>query len=266
MRFSVVIPVFNEADNIRPLLAELCAVLHSEDDFEIIYVNDGSDDQTMAELEKMRASICRLRVLTHPQRYGQSSALLSGIKAAHGKWIITMDGDGQNDPADVPILLQRMRNAEKPEQLMLVGHRMVRADNWVRRVSSRIANSVRSFILTDGTPDTGCSLKIFSRQAFLSLPAFDHMHRFLPALMKREGVQIESISVHHRQRSKGASKYGVRNRLWVGIMDMFGVLWLQQRQMDQVTDANSIWARLVDYFGVRWLQKRPCHAIVEERS
>ena len=160
---------------------------------------------------------------------GQSASLWTGVRLARAPWIVTLDGDGQNDPADIPALLAA-RDARRSDRLLLVnGHRRSRHDSWVKRVSSRIANAVRGKVLGDGTPDTGCGLKLFSREAFLALPRFDHMHRFIPALVRRNGGEILSVPVRHRERVHGRSHYGVRNRLWTGIVDMLGVLWLQRR-------------------------------------
>jgi len=203
MEFSIVVPVFNEAGNVRPLLTELQRALAATAAWEVIYVDDGSDDATFAELCRAREDFPFLRVLRHRNRKGQSSALLSGVAAARGPWIITLDGDGQNDPADIPHMLERLaREQRQGRQFMLIGHRRQRRDNWVRRWSSRIANEVRGFLLNDGTPDTGCGLKLFPRDLFLSLPAFDHMHRFLPALMQRQGARVISVAVRHRARQQ----------------------------------------------------------------
>jgi dolichol-phosphate mannosyltransferase len=206
-----------------------------------------------------------LRVFSHPQRSGQSSALLTGVRAAHAPWIITLDGDGQNDPADIGVFLDRMtRDGGQAGKLMLVGHRTRRRDSWIRRWSSGVANAVRSRLLKDGTPDTGCGLKLFSRDLFLTLPAFDHMHRFLPALAQREGVRVISLPVQHRARQIGESKYGVQNRLWVGLVDMVGVMWLQRRGIGQSVRRGGLWSRLADTLGVCWLQRRPCSAPARE--
>lgn len=227
---SVVVPVKNEAANIEPLIREIVAALGALRDFEIIYVDDGSTDETLAELKRMGAEVPQLRVLRHARSCGQSTAVTSGVMAARHGWIATLDGDGQNDPADIPKLLQRLRQAASEENLhMLAGWRAHRRDTWLRRLSSRVANGVRSSLLRDATPDTGCGLKVFSRATFLRLPYFDHMHRFLPALVQRHGGRVESVVVNHRPRERGVSKYGLHNRLWVGIVDLFGVSWLMRR-------------------------------------
>lgn len=227
---SVVVPVKNEADNIEPLIREIVAALAGLQDWEIIYVDDGSEDATPDELLRMARDIPRLRILRHVRSCGQSTAIHTGVLAARHAWIATLDGDGQNDPADIGKLLTRLQNAHPEENLhMLAGWRAHRRDSWLRRLSSRIANGVRAGLLRDATPDTGCGLKLFSRDTFLRLPYFDHMHRFLPALVQRHGGRVESVVVNHRPRRRGTSKYGVHNRLWVGIVDLFGVSWLLRR-------------------------------------
>ncbi len=257
MQFSIVVPVYNEAGNIRPLVNEIHTALVDRDDWELLYVDDSSDDGTGDELRQARANCVQLRVLRHAQRSGQSSALFTGVSAAQAPWIITLDGDGQNDPADIPLLIARLTvEHASSEGIMLVGHRTQRRDSWLKRVSSRIANGVRSRLLKDATPDTGCGLKLFPRELFLALPAFDHMHRFLPALMQRQGVHVLSVPVRHRLRERGVSKYGVHNRLWVGLVDMAGVMWLQQRRLGKEGAPDSWWAQISDGLGVSWLQRR----------
>jgi len=187
MDLSVVIPVLNEAESIAPLVGEIRAALDGLVDYEIVYVDDGSEDATAAEIVRLGATVPRLRLLRHRSCCGQSAAIRSGVKAARGAWIATLDGDGQNDPADIPRL-------------------------W-----------------RDETPDTGCGLKLFPRALYLELPYFDHMHRFLPALVLREGGRVRSVAVNHRPRQRGVSNYGVFDRLGVGIVDLFGVIWLRRR-------------------------------------
>ncbi len=227
---AVVVPVKNEEDNIGPLVAEINAALNGVVPFEIIYVDDGSDDQTPAELEKAKQAVPQLRVVRHAQSAGQSMAIRTGIAHAKARFIATLDGDGQNDPADIP-KLWAAHGAElrAGEKLMVCGQRAKRQDNAVRLLSSKIANGIRSRLLRDATPDTGCGLKLFARDDFLAFPRFDHMHRFMPALMQRDGGRTVSVHVNHRPRERGTSKYGVWNRLWVGIVDLFGVAWLQSR-------------------------------------
>lgn len=230
MDLSVVVPVKNEQDNILPLLGEIHAALEGHYAFEVIYVDDGSTDNSPRVLDEARRQYSRLRVLRHASSCGQSTAVRTGVRAARAGWIATLDGDGQNDPADIPALLAAVRAPDAPAGLKLIaGWRKTRRDTWVKRMSSKIANAVRSRLLRDSTPDTGCGLKLFERELFLQLPYFDHMHRFLPALVLRAGGQVRSIGVHHRQRERGVSKYGLHNRLWVGIVDLFGVAWLQRR-------------------------------------
>ncbi|MEZ5542357.1 MAG: glycosyltransferase family 2 protein [Pseudomonadota bacterium] len=230
MDLSVVIPVKNEQDNILPLLGEIHAALEDRYDYEVIYVDDGSTDTTPAILAGARATYPRLRVLRHDASCGQSTAVRTGVKAARAGWIATLDGDGQNDPADIPGLMAVIQAPERAPDLKLVaGWRKTRRDTWLKRISSKVANAVRGGLLRDRTPDTGCGLKLFERELFLDLPYFDHMHRFLPALALRAGATVQSVEVHHRQRERGSSKYGLHNRLWVGIVDLFGVAWLQRR-------------------------------------
>jgi dolichol-phosphate mannosyltransferase len=229
-RLSVVVPVKNEAENIEPLVREIVAAVSNLADFEIVYVDDGSTDATLAELKRLAAELPQLKFVRHQASCGQSTAITSGVQAARFAWIATLDGDGQNDPADIPALLSRLRSARAEENLhMLAGWRANRRDTWLRRFSSRVANGVRSSLLKDATPDTGCGLKVFSRETYLRLPYFDHMHRFMPALVQRHGGRVESVVVNHRPRERGTSKYGLNNRLWVGIVDLFGVMWLIRR-------------------------------------
>ena len=225
----VVVPVRDEADNIEPLLAEIDAALAGED-FEIVYVDDGSRDATPERLREARARWPRLGVRTHRVTAGQSGALWTGVRAARAPLIVTLDGDGQNDPGDIPKLLRLWRDPAAPAELRLVaGVRMGRKDSGVKRVSSRLANAVRARLLGDATPDTGCGLKLFAREAYLALPRFDHNHRFLPALIQRDGGSIALCPVSHRARAAGRSKYGIANRLWVGLVDLCGVMWLCRR-------------------------------------
>ena len=228
---SVVIPVCNEVDNVGPLAGEVRDALEPLVPFELIFVDDGSTDATASAVLSARARVPQIRLLRHSRRSGQSAAVCTGVRAARGTWIATLDGDGQNDPADIPELLE-VRSAEARSALKLImGNRKTRRDTWIRRVSSRVANGVRSRMLNDGTPDTGCGIKLFEREMFLELPHFDHMHRFLPALFQRAGAEVISVPVRHRSRTRGKSKYGLHNRLWVGIVDLFGVRWLIRRAL-----------------------------------
>ncbi len=229
MDISVVVPVHNEAANITDLVREISTALNGRHHHEIIFVNDGSSDQTPVRLQQLQKEYPQLRSIHHFNRCGQSTALLTGIKHAVNPLIVTLDGDGQNDPADMDKLLRLYNKHAGPEQIMITGHRRQRRDTGWRRLSSRIANRVRSHLLNDETPDTGCGLKVFSRELFLSLPYFDHMHRFLPALVKRAGGKVLSIEVNHRPRKGGRSHYGTLDRLAVGITDLLGVIWLMKR-------------------------------------
>ena len=235
MDLSIVVPVRNEAGNVAPLLAEIRAALDGVADYEVVFVDDGSDDATVAELrasEHGRAAgrFQGLRVIRHDRGYGQSAALVTGVRQARGRWIGTLDGDGQNDPADLPRLWQQTTTLPPGSPIaMIAGERVKRRDSAMKRFSSRIANGVRGRLLRDRTRDTGCGLKLFLREVFVAMPAFNHGHRFMPALFRREGFEIISTPVNHRPRMQGRSKYGVMNRLWVGIVDLFGVMWLQSR-------------------------------------
>jgi len=226
---SVVVPVKNETENLAPLIGEIAAALRGRERYEIVYVDDGSDDATFDQLVALKGDNPELRVLRHDVCCGQSAAIATGVRAAKGAIIATLDGDGQNDPADISGLLAEFRRSGDPEHTMVAGHRAKRRDNAVRRFSSRLANGIRAGLLDDDTPDTGCGLKVFPRQAFLDMPRFDHMHRFLPALMIRLGGRVLTVPVNHRPRERGTSKYGVWNRLWVGIVDLLGVMWLKRR-------------------------------------
>ena len=229
MHLSIVIPVRNEAENILPLLAEIQAALAGLGESEVVYVDDGSTDATPQRLAEAMRLYPNLRVLRHASSCGQSTALLTGVRAARGEWIATLDGDGQNDPADIPKLLAARDAATRADLQLVTGFRKKRKDTWLKRISSRVANSVRSSLLGDTTPDTGCGLKLVARETYLRLPYFDHMHRFLPALVQRAGGTTVSVEVNHRPRTRGTSNYGMFDRLWVGIVDMFGVMWLQRR-------------------------------------
>ncbi len=226
---SVVVPVHDEAGNIESLIREIHQALEGLLEYEVIYVDDGSRDQTLNELRRLRPEFPRLVIIRHRDACGQSTAIWSGVKAARGDWIATLDGDGQNDPADIPRLWRARENLGEAAACLFAGYRRQRRDTWLKRLSSRVANGVRAYLLKDGTPDTGCGLKLFPRHFFLGLPYFDHMHRFMPALFLRHGGQVRSVEVNHRPRAKGRSKYGLGNRLWVGIVDLFGVMWLQRR-------------------------------------
>jgi len=230
LELSVVVPVKDETENLEPLIGEIASSLNSAGiTHEIVYVDDGSADTTPDELRRLMAIVPTLRVFRHRACCGQSVAIATGVAHARADLVATLDGDGQNDPADIPVLLAKYRDEAQAGLVMIAGHRTKRRDTAVKRFSSRVANGIRGGLLKDDTPDTGCGLKIFPRDAFLALPRFDHMHRFLPALMIRAGGRVVSVPVNHRPRERGASKYGVWNRLWVGIIDLFGVMWLARR-------------------------------------
>jgi glycosyltransferase involved in cell wall biosynthesis len=228
VQVSVVVPVKDEAGNVVPLAREIAAALSGER-YEAIFVDDGSQDATAAELMGLRGEM-PIRVLSHSRNLGQSRAVRSGVRAAKGPIVVTLDGDGQNDPADIPKLLAAFRKeAADPNFGMLAGEREKREDSWKKRLASRYGNHVRRWILSDNAKDTGCGLKLFRREAFLALPYFDHMHRYLITLMLREGYEVRFMPVGHRPRGAGRSKYGVWDRAWVGLADLIGVLWLKRR-------------------------------------
>ena len=226
---SVVVPVRDEAADVAPLIGEIRAALGPIAAYEIVYVDDGSTDGTARALAEM--AVPELRALRLRRPCGQSAAIRAGVRAARAPWVVTLDGDGQNDPADIRKLLDARDRAEGAAGLF-VGHRRRRRDGALKRISSRIANAVRGRLLGDRTPDTGCGLKLFPRAVFLELPFFDHMHRFLPALFLAAGRPVVSVEVGHRPRLHGRSKYGILDRLWVGIVDLFGVMWLRSRMRE----------------------------------
>jgi len=235
--YSVVVPVLNEAGNIQTLVAQIYQVMGSlagSPKFEVVYVDDGSTDKTPTELASAAANYKNFVVVNHLKTCGQSQALITGIDSAAGEWIITLDGDGQNDPADIPKLLMARNEALEKElnhakRFLYVGHRLKRADSLVRRYQSWLANDIRGWLLGDHTPDSGCGLKMFRRDLFLELPRFDAIHRFLPAFILRAGGRVISIEVSHRSRLHGQSKYGLWKRFIVSVVDLFGVLWLMNR-------------------------------------
>jgi dolichol-phosphate mannosyltransferase len=238
---SVVVPVRNEAGNIAPLITEIAAALQGRA-FEIVYVNDGSSDATEQELRGLMAARPWLRQIRHEKSCGQSAAVRSGVAMAHAPIVVTLDGDGQNDPAFIPALVAALE-AGAPRLGLVAGQRIGRKDTGFKKLQSRVANSVRSTVLKDGTRDTGCGLKAFRRDLFLALPYFDGLHRFLPALVRRDGFGIGYVDVVDRPRRHGASNYGFFDRLWVGILDLAGVWWLIRRkkrvpQSEEVTLAR----------------------------
>jgi dolichol-phosphate mannosyltransferase len=234
-QLSVVVPVFNEEGNVAPLVGEIVAALRGHADFEIVYVDDCSRDGTLDMLRKLKAGTPELRVVRHIRNSGQSTAIRNGVKAARGAWIATLDGDGQNDPADIPKLLAEREKSE-PGVKLFAGWRVNRRDSGSKRRASKWANAIRSRMLRDSTPDTGCGIKLFEREAFLDMPGFDHMHRYLPALMQRAGWKTVSVPVNHRHRASGVSKYNNLNRALVGIRDLRGVAWLIARNRPTATE------------------------------
>jgi dolichol-phosphate mannosyltransferase len=226
---AVVVPVRNEAGNIALLVKEIAAALDGQWPFEVIYVDDGSSDGTVAELKRLMAQYPWLRRVRHKQSCGQSAAVRSGVAAARAPLVVTLDGDGQNDPAFIPAMLRALE-AGAPRIGLIAGQRVGRKASGFKKFQSRIANAVRGAVLRDGTRDTGCGLKAFRRDLFLALPYFDGLHRFLPALIKREGADIGYVDVVDRPRSSGVSNYGMWDRLWVGILDLAGVWWLIRRK------------------------------------
>ncbi|MDR9439632.1 MAG: glycosyltransferase family 2 protein [Halomonas sp.] len=222
---SVIIPARDEAGNLPGLLDEIATALATIE-HEVLVVDDASRDGTWALLEARAATDRRLRPLRHAESAGQSTSVWQAGHEARGEWLATLDGDGQNDPADLPSLIDRARRGDVT---LVAGHRTTRHDDWLKRLSSRVANGVRARLLRDETPDTGCGLKVMRREAFLRLPYFNHMHRFLPALVQAQGGRCVSLPVNHRPRGAGRSHYGLNNRLWAGLVDMAGVMWLRRR-------------------------------------
>ena len=226
---SVVVPVRNEAGNIAPLVGEIAAALDGQWQFEVVYVNDGSSDGSDAELKRLMTSHPWLRRVRHKQSCGQSAAVRSGVAAARAPLVVTLDGDGQNNPAFIPAMVRALE-AGAPRVGLIAGQRVGRKSGGFKKLQSCIANTVRGAVLRDGTRDTGCGLKAFRRDVFLRLPYFDGLHRFLPALVRREGYTIGYIDVVDRPRGSGMSNYGMWDRLWVGILDLAGVWWLIRRR------------------------------------
>jgi glycosyltransferase involved in cell wall biosynthesis len=238
---SVVVPARNEAGNVAPLVAEIAAALQGRA-FEIVYVNDGSSDATGQELLELMRERPWLRQIRHDKSCGQSAAVRTGVARAHAPVVVTIDGDGQNDPAFIPALIAALE-AGAPHIGLIAGQRLGRRATGFKKLQSRIANAVRGAVLKDGTRDTGCGLKAFRRDLFLALPYFDGLHRFLPALVRREGFDIGYVDVVDRSRQHGVSNYGFWDRLWVGIVDLAGVWWLIRRrkrvpQSEEVTLAR----------------------------
>lgn len=229
IEFSVVVPVHDEAGNAANLAREIAAVLDGRS-YEMVFVDDASRDDTRAELAALKAELPALRIVGHRKNAGQSRGVRTGVIAARAPIIGTLDGDGQNDPADLPRLYAKLTRADAPANLgMVAGKRAKRQDSWSKRVASRIANNIRKAALKDGADDSGSGVKVFKREAFLLLPYFDHMHRFMAALMLREGYAVEFLEVNHRHRGAGRSKYTNLGRLAANMTDLWGVMWLQSR-------------------------------------
>jgi dolichol-phosphate mannosyltransferase len=226
---SVVVPVRNEAGNIALLVAEIAKALEGQWSFEVVYVDDGSTDGTEAELKRLMTQHAWLRRVRHKQSCGQSAAVRTGVAAARAPIVVTLDGDGQNDPKFIPALVRALE-AGNPRVGLVAGQRVGRKSSGFKKLQSRIANAVRGAVLRDGTRDTGCGLKAFHRAVFLGLPYFDGLHRFLPALMRREGFDVGYVDVVDRPRAHGVSNYGMWDRLWIGILDLAGVWWLIRRK------------------------------------
>lgn len=236
---SVVIPVQNEEENIRLLIDEVRQSLDGVLDYELIYVNDGSTDSTHQILKDYRSGFPLLRIFSHQTGTGQSTAVRTGIIHARSPVIATLDGDGQNDPADIPALYQALIANSDTGVVLVNGYRKERKDTFIKRISSKLANGIRGWLLDDDTPDTGCGLKVFSRQAYLEIPFFDHLHRFLPAMMINGGGKVMSVEVNHRERQLGSSHYGFFDRLWVGVFDLMGVIWLKSRTTHPVVSEDD---------------------------
>ena len=227
---SVVVPVKDEVESVGPLAREIAAAVSGELSAEIIFIDDGSTDGTGDALAALKEQLPSLRVIQHSRNLGQSRGIRTGVMAARSDVIVTLDGDGQNDPADIPKLLAVLRDGPRASLIGVVsGVRAKRQDTFSRRLASRVGNSIRSKLLNDGAADTGCGLKVFRRDAFLALPYFDHIHRFIITLMIREGYEVRFVEVNHRPRRHGASKYTNFNRMLVSVSDLLGVRWLQRR-------------------------------------
>ncbi len=232
---SIVVPVRNEAGNIAPLVEEIARAFSGRD-FEIVYVNDGSSDGTEAELKSLAARHPYVRQIRHATSCGQSAAITTGVRMARSPLVATLDGDGQNDPSFLPALIEPL--LKRSEIGLVAGQRVGRKASAFKKLQSRIANGVRGMILRDGTRDTGCGLKAFRRDLFLKLPYFDGLHRFLPALVRRENFEIAYVDVVDRPRGHGVSNYGLWDRLWIGIFDLMGVWWLLRRRKSVPRDSE----------------------------
>lgn len=235
LTISAVVPMLNEAENAPSLIAEIEAAARLCPIHEIVIVDDGSTDGTADVIRKLKAVNPSIRLVRHSVRSGQSAALRTGVRAAKGPLVVMMDGDGQNNPADIPLLYQKFIENPSAPMRLVAGQRLKRQDSLLKKFTSRTGNKIRSTLLRDGVRDTGCSLKMFRRDDYLALPYFNHMHRFLPALFAREYGSVALVDVGHRPRERGVSKYGFWDRLWAGIFDLTGVMWLQRRAAQNLT-------------------------------
>ncbi|WP_417762690.1 glycosyltransferase family 2 protein [Shewanella sp.] len=240
---SVVIPAKDEAGNIGPLIIEIFQALNTLTPFEVIVVDDGSRDDTAAEVVDTANRLgCQAQAVIHKQSTGQSTAIWTGVRQAAGDWIVTLDADGQNDPADIPAIIALAQQISATD-FCIAGYRKYRKDTAWKRFQSRIANKIRNAMLRDGVPDTGCGLKLFPRETFIKMPYFNHMHRYIPALVRRMGGEVHISVVNHRDRQVGVSKYTAWNRAWVGIVDILGVMWLIRRakiaEIKQIETSNT---------------------------
>ena len=236
---SAVVPVHNEQGNVATLAREIHAVSESCNIQSIIFVDDNSSDETRKILQQLKSEINPLRILHHREQCGQTAAIFTGIKAADTPWVETVDGDGQNCPDDIPAMVEALKNCKSEKVRIVNGNRNKknnRKDTFVKRLSSRIANAVRSRLLNDSVPDSGCGLKLMHRDTYLMLPYFKNLHRFTPALFIRTGAEVISVDVSHRNRSSGNSHYGLFNRLWIGIVDLLGVTWLMKKGYNAQVD------------------------------
>lgn len=264
MLLSVVIPAHNEADNLPQLLNEIRTSLARMESYEVVVVDDGSSDNTPTRLDEIQAEFPQLRIVRHASSCGQSTALMTGVDAATGEIIATLDGDGQNDPADIPGMVDLLTQSRQTEDVrMIAGLRAKRLDSRWRLISSKIANAVRSRILQDGTPDSGCGIKVFLKQTFVTMPRFNHMHRFMPALVVRSGGKVISYPVNHRVRTHGKSHYDTLRRLMVGIVDIMGVAWLLHRNKLAVVERmDAVYDERTNLDSIRFDRSAPVHSPV----